>query len=236
MFVAKLLLTGKGQCHSLPLLYLAIAEKLGAKAYLSLSPEHSFIQFFDKKGYRYNFETTNGNLVTQAWLMQSTFVNATALKNRTYLDTLSSKQLYAQLLSDLLQNYTNKLGYDEVAMQMAGKILYLDPKNIAALMTQANYNTFIAKDKLKEAGYPALEQLPHFPEAAKAYQNMLKSYELIEQTGFQEMPKEDYQRWLKTIEQEKKKQKTIEMQQQMKQQVEKVKKAKVSTTNKTNHK
>lgn len=63
MFVTKLLGTGKGQCHSMPLLYLAIAEQLGAKAYLSLSPEHSFIQYFDERGYRYNFETTNGNLV-----------------------------------------------------------------------------------------------------------------------------------------------------------------------------
>jgi hypothetical protein len=224
MFVTKLLFFGKGQCHSLPLLYLAMAEHLGAKAYLSLSPEHSFIQFFDKNGYRYNFETTNGNLVTHTWLMQSTFINATALKNRTYLDTLSPKQLYAQLLSDLLQNYTNKLGHDETTMQITERILAIDPDNVAARMTQANYNTFVVREQLKKAGYPSMDQIANYPEVNRAYQNMLKSYELIEQTGFQEMPKEDYQRWLKTVEQEKEKQKNLEIQQQLKKKIEKVRK------------
>jgi hypothetical protein len=139
MLVKKLLLTNKGQCHSMPLLYLAIAEKLDAKVYLSLSPQHSFVQYFDENGYRYNFETTNGNLVNQTWLMQSGYINATALKNKTYLDTLSSRQLYAQLLSDLLQSYIHKIGYDEFSEQLARQILFFNPNNLVAIMTQANY-------------------------------------------------------------------------------------------------
>ncbi len=141
MFVTKLLITGKGQCHSMPLLYLALAEKLSAKAYLSLSPQHSFIQCFNENGYRYNFETTNGNFVNQTWLMQSSYINATALKNKTYLDTLSNRELYAQLLSDLLQNYSSKVGYDEFSEQLTNHILAINPKNLVAIMMQANYNT-----------------------------------------------------------------------------------------------
>ncbi len=233
MFVTKLLITGKGQCHSLPLLYLAMAEKLRAKAYLSLSPQHSFIQFFDKNGYRYNFETTNGNLVTQTWMMQSTYINATALKNQTYLDTLSSRRLYAQILSDLLMNYTIKLGYDPTSTAMANKILSIDKNNVIALMSLANVYTFIARDKLKQAGNPPANQLSNYPEANEAYQNMQRSYELIEQTGFQDMPKEDYQRWLKTIDEEKKRQKNIEVQQQLKKEIERVKKLKFVIIDKT---
>lgn len=80
MFVTKLLRTKSGQCHSLPLLFLCIAEQLNTKAWLSLSPNHSFIQYFDRMGSRFNFETTNGNMVSQAWLTQSTYTTATALK------------------------------------------------------------------------------------------------------------------------------------------------------------
>ena len=36
--VSKLLIQNTGQCHSLPLLYLILAEELGAKAHLSFSP------------------------------------------------------------------------------------------------------------------------------------------------------------------------------------------------------
>ena len=226
MFVTKLLGTGKGQCHSMPLLYLAIAEQLGAKAYLSLSPEHSFIQYFNENGYRYNFETTNGNLVNQTWLMQSNYINATALKNKTYLDTLSNRQLYAQLLSDLLQNYTDKVGYDEFSEQLTKQILALNPKNLVAIMTQANYNTFIARDELKAVGNPPVNEIPNYPKANQAYQNMLQSYQLIEEQGFQDMPKDAYQQWLKTIETEKKKQENQEIQKRMKAEIEMLKKLK----------
>lgn len=221
MFVTKLLVTGKGQCHSLPLLYLAMAEQLGAKAYLSLSPEHTFIQYFDQNNYRYNFETTNGHLVSQTWLMQSGYINATALKNKTYLDTLSGNQLYAQLLSDLLQNYTEKIGYDDISDQLSDKILSINALNMAALMTKANFHTFIARQKIQEAGNPPLDELPNYPDANRAYQRMLQSYQRIEQTGFQDMPKEEYQKWLKTVEQEKKKQENLEMQKKMKEEINK---------------
>ncbi|MFN0083605.1 MAG: transglutaminase family protein [Ferruginibacter sp.] len=226
MFVTKLLGTGKGQCHSMPLLYLAIAEQLGAKAYLSLSPEHSFIQYFNENGYRYNFETTNGNLVNQTWLMQRNYINATALKNKTYLDTLSNRQLYAQLLSDLLQNYTEKVGYDEFSEQLTKQILALNPKNLVAIMTQANYNTFIARDELKAVGNPPVNEIPNHPKANQAYQNMLQSYQLIEEQGFQDIPKDAYQQWLKTIETDKKKQENREIQKRMKAEIEMLKKLK----------
>jgi len=226
MFVTKLLGTGKGQCHSMPLLYLAIAEQLGAKAYLSLSPEHSFIQYFNENGYRYNFETTNGNLVNQTWLMQSGYINATALKNRTYLDTLSNRELFAEILSDLLQNYTEKLGYDEFSEQLTNQIIEFNPNNLAALMTRANYNTFIARDELKAAGNPPVNEIPNFPKANQAYQNMLQSYQLIEEQGFQDMPEDAYQQWLKTIEVEKKKQENQEIQKRMKAEIEMLKRNK----------
>ncbi|ELM3645245.1 hypothetical protein RYR26_002522, partial [Flavobacterium psychrophilum] len=60
MFVTKLLKTGKGQCHSLPLLYLTLAEEIGATAYLALAPKHSYIKFQDENKKWYNIELTNG--------------------------------------------------------------------------------------------------------------------------------------------------------------------------------
>jgi hypothetical protein len=84
LFVSKLLKTGKGQCHSLPLLYLTIAEQLGAKAYLSLAPEHSFIQYFNGQGDRLSFEATNGNIVSSNWMLQSGFINSAALKKKYF--------------------------------------------------------------------------------------------------------------------------------------------------------
>jgi hypothetical protein len=228
MFVSKLLQTGTGQCHNLPLLFLCIAEQLQAKAWLSLSPNHSFIQYFDKHGRRYHFETTNGNLVTQSWLIQSTYVNATALKNKTYLDTLSSRQLYAQCLGDLLTGYLDKTKrYDDLARQMNQKILSLDSTNITGLMTLLNLHTFIYWDQGKAARYPLAKDFPQYPALQAAYERVKFYGQKVEQTGFQQMPEEAYQRWLKSLAFEKERQQNKLEAEKLKQEIEKLKKVKI---------
>jgi hypothetical protein len=220
MFVSKLLMTGKGQCHSMPLFYLAIAEQLGAKAYLSLAPQHSFIQFFDAKNNRLSFETTNGNLVSQNWILQSGFVNAAALKNKTYVDTLSQRRLFAQCMGDLLLGYEHKFGHDDFAEQMRQYILEIDPVNLTAKITEAQVKTQAALNAIYSAGKPLLKDLSKYPAAYTAYQQMLASYKDIDDLGYQDMPNDAYQAWRKSIEFEKKKLETKELKERMKLQIE----------------
>ena len=209
MFVSKLMATGKGQCHSMPLMYLLIAEHLGAKAYLSYAPEHTFIQFINKESKTIDFETTNGKLVSSTWLTQSGYVTSQALMNQTYLHPLSQKQLYARMLGDLLLGYLSKMPYDDFAEQMRQKVLEIEPNNLTALLVDANVKKMTAAQKIKEAGKPKEEDLPKYPEAYKAYQAMADAYEKVDATGFQDMPKEAYQRWLASIDKEKKKQQNL---------------------------
>lgn len=208
MFVTKMMIKGKGQCHSMPLMYLMLAEQLGAKAWLSLAPQHSFVQFADKNNNLMNFESTNGNLVSANWLLQSGFINANALKAKTYLDTLSQKQLYTQCLSDLLLGYLNKFDYDDFAEELRQRILQINSNNATALIIDANLKTQIAMQKINAAGRPKEDDLPKFPEAYQAYLDMLAAYDKVDGMGYQDMPKEAYQKWLKTIEREKRSKKT----------------------------
>ncbi|MFT4015809.1 MAG: hypothetical protein QM668_02500 [Agriterribacter sp.] len=206
MFVDKLLRTGKGQCHSLPLLYLCIAEQLGGKAYLSLSPNHSFIQYFGNDGRRYNFETTNGNHVTETWLLQSIDISSAALANKTYLDTLSGKQLYAHILGDLLLGYKNQLNYDHITDAIIQKIQSVDVNNMTALMEQAMIAHILFSMKLRELGNPAPDQWKQYPELTGAYNRRQEIYQKIDATGYQEMPREIYQQWLMSMKEEEQKQ------------------------------
>lgn len=205
MFVSKLLMTGKGQCHSLPLLYLLLAEQLGAKAQLSLAPQHSFIQFKDKSGRLVNFEPTNGHLVSNSWLTQSGYITSIALQTKTYISPLSHRQLYAQVLCDLMLGYLSKFPYDDFAEQIRKKALTINPNNLTALIVDANIKTQIAKQKVAIAGKPKEADLPKYPEAYQACQAMLLAYQKVEALGYQDMPDDAYQRWLQSIEQEKKK-------------------------------
>lgn len=226
MFVSKLLMTGKGQCHSMPLLYLAIAEQLGAKAYLSLAPEHSFIQFFDEQGKCISYETTNGNLVSQSFMIQSGYINAASLKNKLFLDTLSQRRLFAQCLADLLIGYQTKFGYDDFTNRLNQQIQNLDPNNLTARIINENIATYIAMQQIKAVGSPPLKDLQNYPQAYSAYQAMLESYKQTDDLGYQQMPKEVYQAWRSSVAKEKKKQETKQIEQQLKAEIEMLKKLK----------
>ena len=227
MFVSKLLATGKGQCHSMPLLYLMIAEQLNAKAYLSLAPEHSFIKFIDKSGSLINFETTNGNLVSDTWLAQSGFITAQALQNKIYLDTLSQRQLFAQMMCDLLLGYLSAFAYDNFAEQVRQKILELNPVNTTALIIDANVKMQIAKQQIYKAGKPKEADLPNHPDAYNAYLTMQAAFDKIDNLGYQDMPKEAYQKWLASIEEEKKKEANRQLTEKLQKEILQTKRSKV---------
>jgi hypothetical protein len=215
LFASKLLATGAGQCHSLPLVYLMIAEQVGAKAWLSLAPEHSFVQFMDSHGRLLDYETTNGNIVSGSWMAGSGYINAKALRNKTYLDTLSRRQLYARCLADLLLGYLQKFEFDDFAQQIRNAILRTDPSNITALIVDANLKRLIAWKAIKAAGMPKPEDLPKYPRAYQCYQEMKEAIGRVDDLGYQDMPSEAYQEWLKSIETEKKRLATEKLQERI---------------------
>jgi hypothetical protein len=216
LFTSKLLGKGSGQCHSLPLVYLMIAEQLGAKAWLSLAPSHSFIQFMDNRGRLLDYETTNGNIVSGSWIAGSGYINGKALRNKTYLDTLSRRQLYARCLSDLLLGYLNKFEFDDLAQEIRNSILRIDPSNITVLLVDANLKRSIALREIKAAGMPKPSDLPKYPKAFTAYQEMKEAINRVNDVGYQDMPQDAYQEWLKSIEIEKKRLATEKLQERVK--------------------
>ena len=216
LFASKLLATGSGQCHSLPLVYLMIAEQLGAKAWLSLAPEHSFVQFMDSHGRLLDYETTNGNIVSGTWMAGSGYINAKALRNKTYLDTLSRRQLYARCLADLLLGYVNKFGYNDFAQEIKNRILEIDPSNITVLIVEANLKRTIAWQAIKAAGMPKPEDLSKFPKAFQCYQDMKAAINKLDDLGYQDMPSDAYRAWLRSIEVEKKRLATEKLQERVK--------------------
>ena len=138
MFVSKLLATQTGQCHSMPLLYLILAEEINAEAYLAYSPNHSYIRFPADSGKWYDIELTNGMFSTPSYVLNSGFIKSEALQNKIYMQSLSNKQLLSQLYTDLAGGYIAKYGYDEFSATVIAKALELYPNNIFANLTKAN--------------------------------------------------------------------------------------------------
>lgn len=208
MFVSKLLNTQTGQCHSMPLLYLILAEEIKAEAYLAYSPNHSYIKFKDEKGKWYNIELTNGMFSTTSFVLESGFIKSEALQNKIYMQSLSRKELLSQLYTDLANGYINKFGYDEFVGSIVEKALELSPNSIGANMVKANLDTNRFMYIMQQLGIDPnnredLQNIRHYPNASASLQEVNQQYAIIDNLGYTPMPADAYQDWLQSMKEQK---------------------------------
>ena len=77
-----------------------------------------------------------------------------------------------------------------------------------ALMIQNNYAVFVFNEFLKKYSNVPKDKMSSYPELQNAYNNAMTAMQKVNATGFQEIPKEQYLQWLKSVEIEKEKQKS----------------------------
>ncbi len=219
MFVSKLLATGKGQCNSLPRLYLILAEEIGAEAFLSLSPNHSYIKFKDEEENWYNVELTNGMFTTESMILQSGFIKSEALQNGIYMQQMTEKQLLSQLYSDFAQGYARKFGYNPFVKKVIDKALELYPNSISANQMNSNYLTIQFEYVAKQVGINPrnrndLQNIRNYPNIIKLLNNVNTQYNKVDDLGFEFMSAEAYQNWLASLKETKQKQDSEDMKKQ----------------------
>ena len=221
MFVTKLLQNGSGQCHSMPLLYLILAETINAEAYLALSPNHSYIRFPADNGKWYNIELTNGMFSTDSYILQSGYIKSEALQNNIYMQNLSRKELLAEQLSDLAQGYIRKYGYDEFVGKTIDKALELSPNSISVNMVKANlvkarFEYVVGQIGINPYDRAQLQNIRNFPQVVKLLNAANAQFAIIDNLGYEPMPDEAYQKWLQSMNAEKQKRENEAMKQQFK--------------------
>lgn len=214
MFVEKALVTNSGQCHSLPLLYLILANEIGAKAQLAYSPNHTYVKFKDDNDNWHNMELTNGMMTTDAFILQSGYVKAEALQSGIYMQPLNNKELLSQCLLDLANGYASKYCYDDFVKMVVGKALELNPKNIHAHLLKADYLTLKYRYVENQLGINKdnyQEKFVQYPKAKEVILTRNRQYKMIDNLGFESMPPDAYEKWLGSLNNEMQKQQSKRM-------------------------
>jgi hypothetical protein len=204
MFVSKLLVTGKGNCHSLPYLYKILSEELNIPAYLSFAPNHIYIKTFSKKMGWYNTELTSGSFPVDAWLMASGYISVDAVRNGLYMDTLSTKQSVANCLLDLAQGYQHKFGKDnpDFVVKCCNTALRYHPANVNAMLTKAEAQKFYIQAQMKVRNVKTPEELFTDKSMKEMYADMEQTYLKLHQLGYRRMPEEMYMQWIGSLKNE----------------------------------
>lgn len=188
MFVTKLLATGKGNCHSLSYLYKIVADKLGAKCWLSLAPNHIFIKNFSQYFGWYNTELTSRSFPTDAWMMTTSYIHPDAVRSGLYLDTLSNQQAIALCVHDLAKSYEVQTHnyYDGFILKCCDLVLQYHPVNPMSLLLKA---------EILRKVYDFQKEHKN-PEALETYQKMEEAYARLAKLYYREMPEKMYLKWL----------------------------------------
>ncbi|MCL2306841.1 MAG: transglutaminase-like domain-containing protein [Proteobacteria bacterium] len=126
--------TRKGNCVSMPILFLFLGEKIGLNITLARAPNHLFIKYRDSSGAYYNIETTSGgNFARDVWMHQKMPMTDRAVASGIYMRPLTKKEMATDILLLLNEAYSD-IRFIEKRRQIARLSLKHDPKNIAAIL------------------------------------------------------------------------------------------------------
>ena len=110
------LATRRGNCVSMPVLFIILADRLGLPVTASTAPQHIFAKFRDDStGKMMNIEATSGGLPARdAWYREKMPMSDAAVKNGVYLKTLSRKETVAVMAEIVLEHFLAAKRYREV--------------------------------------------------------------------------------------------------------------------------
>lgn len=198
MFVSKLLISGEGNCHSMPYLYKILAEELQTSAYLSFAPNHIYIKQRCVKSGWYNTELTSATFPVDAWIMASGYVHLDAIRNGLYMDTLSLQQSVAYCLLDLAQGYQRKFGKANLdfVVKCCNTVLKYHAVNVNAMLTKAEAQKHFIEAKMKANNVKNPQDLFADTTIKAMYSDMEHTYVRLHQLGYRCMPEEMYLQWI----------------------------------------
>ncbi|MFD2051740.1 transglutaminase family protein [Mesorhizobium calcicola] len=158
--LSNYLATRKGNCVSMPALFLALGERLGLNLTLSTAPLHVFVKFTDDAtGKTWNLETTSGAGFTRdIWYRQKLEITDKAIVNGVYLKTLSRREALSIIATAVLDNLTTTGRYDE-AIAVADVLIEAYPANAYPLVKKGTaYYRLLDANIIKK--YPKQSDIP----------------------------------------------------------------------------
>jgi len=129
--------THKGNCVSMPTLFLALMERVDPEILFNgvSAPFHLFCRFRNRQGDEvWNIEATNGgNGMRDVWAIEQFQIRQVSIDSGVYMRDLTKKEYIAELVGILVSKYRHAGEY-ELALRCAELMLELNPKSMVGLV------------------------------------------------------------------------------------------------------
>lgn len=126
--------TRLGQCVSMPILFLIIAERLGLNVALASAPEHLFVRYTDESGRIHNIEATSGaHPARDRWFRENFPITDRSIENGIYMRSLSKREGIAAMASTVIEYLDSRKRFEEL-IAVCEIILRHHSKDVPAML------------------------------------------------------------------------------------------------------
>ncbi len=177
--------TRRGNCVSMPYLFIILAERLGVEITTATAPLHIFVKYADESGQFINLETTSGAYPARdAWYRQQMPMTDEAVENGVYLKTLTKRETIAHMAAVVVDHHIIKGEYRE-AIRVADVILEFFPNDVYIMVKAGTAYGHLLRTRFYEK-YPTPAEIPLnlWPEYEMLTEHNFKLFEKAEALGW----------------------------------------------------
>ncbi len=157
--LATYLDTRRGNCVSMPVLQLVVAERLGLNVSLSTAPQHIFMRYTNPaNGRSIAIEATSGGHPARETEYRKFGVTDAQIESGIYLGVLSKRESIAVMASTVTEWLMSEGRYDEV-IEVTDVLLEYYPKDIHALLSRGSAHADLLRTEFVER-YPTPAAIP----------------------------------------------------------------------------
>jgi regulator of sirC expression with transglutaminase-like and TPR domain len=197
----------KGNCVSMPFLFIILGQRLGIDVTASSAPLHVLTKVKDEAtGAWYNVEPTSGaNPARDAWYREQMPMTDQAIANGVYLQPLTQKETVALMAETLAEHYFDQQEFEKT-ITISDLVLEYYPKDVSSMIRKSNAYYDLAS-KYYVGKYPSPDEIPD--RAKGHYQYLLQNNRLwaakAEALGWREYRREDDEKYLQSVKEAKSK-------------------------------
>lgn len=191
----------KGNCVTMPLLFVVLGQRLGLDVTISTAPLHLFVKYTDPEtGTAYNLETTSGAMPARdIWIRKGNPMTDEAIANGLYMQKLSRRETAAVMATLLIEYFAHKHEYEKV-IAISDVVLAHYPKEIASMLWKGSAYGQLSV-KYFERRYPRPNLIP--PEERDYFRYLGEQnrfwFAKAEALGWREPDRDNDTKYLQTI-------------------------------------
>lgn len=126
--------TKLGNCVTMPILFLIVADRMGLDVRLAVAPLHLFVRYRDPEGHEVNLETTSGGYPARTeWYRQQLPMTDKAIASGIYMRTLSRRETVAEMAVVVVDAMIEQHRWQD-AIEVADAILAVNPREVYTMV------------------------------------------------------------------------------------------------------